>query len=99
MLSDLLHRLRAMFRRNAVERELDDELRFHFEQQVEKHVRSGLTQAEAARRVRMEFGSDRLRKRNAAGRVVCPRWKALRKICVMPSEACAAVLPSRSPPF
>ena len=27
MLSDLLHRLRALFRRNAVERELDEEMR------------------------------------------------------------------------
>jgi putative ABC transport system permease protein len=56
VLSDLLYRLRAIFRRNAVERELDDELRFHFERQVEKYVRSGLTQAEAARRARLEFG-------------------------------------------
>ena len=34
MLSDLVFRLRALFRRNTVEAELDDELRFHFEQQV-----------------------------------------------------------------
>ena len=56
MLTDLLYRLRALFRRNAVEGELDDELRFHFEQQVEKHVRSGLTRAEAARQARLTFG-------------------------------------------
>ena len=43
MLNDLRIRLRALFRRNAVEGELDDELRFHFEQQVEKYARSGLT--------------------------------------------------------
>ena len=42
MLSDLLIRLRALFRRNAVENELDDELRFHFDQQVEKLVRASL---------------------------------------------------------
>jgi DNA-binding PadR family transcriptional regulator len=41
MLSDLIFRLRSLFRRNAVESELDEELRFHLEQQVEKHVRSG----------------------------------------------------------
>ncbi|MEZ2345907.1 ADOP family duplicated permease [Terriglobus sp. RCC_193] len=56
MFSDLLFRLRALFRRNAVERELDEELRFHFDQQVEKHVRSGLSQREAIRRTRLEFG-------------------------------------------
>ena len=56
MLNDLRIRLRALFRRNAVEGELDDELRFHFEQQVEKYARSGLTREEARRRARLEFG-------------------------------------------
>jgi len=54
--SDLLIRFRALFRRDAVEVELDDELRFHFEKQVEKYVASGLPRAEAARRARLEFG-------------------------------------------
>jgi macrolide transport system ATP-binding/permease protein len=43
MLSDLFFRARSLFRRKAVEAELDDELRFHFEQQVAKYVNSGLT--------------------------------------------------------
>ncbi len=62
MLSDLLIRLRALFRRNAVESELDDELRFHFDQQVEKFVQSGLPLAEARRRARLTFGgSDQIK--------------------------------------
>src|SRR5258707_4788283 len=56
MLSDLIFRLRSLFRRSAVENELDDELRFHIEQQVEKHVRAGLTREEAARQTRLQFG-------------------------------------------
>ncbi|HEV2688921.1 MAG TPA: ABC transporter permease, partial [Bryobacteraceae bacterium] len=56
MLSDLLFRLRSLFRRNRVESELDDELRFHFEQQVEKGIRSGLTQDEAVRQARLSAG-------------------------------------------
>jgi predicted permease len=56
MISDLLIRLRALFRRKTVEDELDDELRFHFEQQVEKLLQSGLTLPEARRRTRIEFG-------------------------------------------
>jgi putative ABC transport system permease protein len=56
MFSDLLIRLRSLFRRSAVESELDDELRFHFEQQVEKLVQSGLPRAEARRRARLSFG-------------------------------------------
>jgi putative ABC transport system permease protein len=56
MLSDIWTRLRSLFRRRTVEDELDDELRFHFDQQVEKYVRSGMTRDEATRRARLEFG-------------------------------------------
>ncbi len=56
MLTDFLYRLRALFRRNAVEDELDAELRFHFERQVEKYVASGLDRAEAVRQARLKFG-------------------------------------------
>jgi hypothetical protein len=56
MFSDLLFRLRSLFRRGVVENELDDELRFHLEQQVEKHVRAGMTRGEAARQTRLQFG-------------------------------------------
>ena len=56
MLGDLLFRLRALVRRKAVEGEMDEELRFHVERQVEKCVASGLARAEALRRARIEFG-------------------------------------------
>src|SRR5260370_9373296 len=56
MLSDLLLRLRSLFRRKNVEAELDDELRFHFEKQVSKFIQSGLALQEARRRARLEFG-------------------------------------------
>ena len=56
MLTDIIFRLRSLLRRTRVETELDDELRFHFEQQVEKHVRSGLAHEEAVRRARLFFG-------------------------------------------
>ena len=42
MLDDLRYRLRAVFRRNTLEHELDDELRFHLEQQRDKYVASGM---------------------------------------------------------
>ncbi len=60
MLSDLLIRLRALFRRDAVENELDDELRFHFERQVDKFVHSGHPITEARRRARLMFGGSEL---------------------------------------
>jgi hypothetical protein len=56
MLSDLVFRLRSLFPRNTVEAELDDELRFHFEQQVEKCIRSGMTREEARRQARLSVG-------------------------------------------
>src|SRR5216684_3838741 len=56
MLGDLLLRLRSLFQRKNVEAELDDELRFHFENQVSKLVQLGLIPAEAKRRARLEFG-------------------------------------------
>jgi putative ABC transport system permease protein len=56
MLSDILFRLRSLFRRDTVEAELDDELRFHFEQQVEKSIRSGMTRKEAWRQARLSVG-------------------------------------------
>jgi putative ABC transport system permease protein len=55
-LHDLLFRLRTLMRRPAAENELDDELRFHLERQTDKYVRSGMSEAEAVRRARLEFG-------------------------------------------
>ena len=41
MLSDILVRLRSLLCRKTVESELDEELRFHFEHQVEKYAHRG----------------------------------------------------------
>ena len=43
MLTGLFFRLRSLFRRGEVELELDDELRFHFERQVQQLIDSGLS--------------------------------------------------------
>ena len=56
MISDLLFRLRALFRRKSMEAEMDEEVRAHFEHQVEKYVKSGLTLEKARRQARLEFG-------------------------------------------
>jgi len=56
MLSDLHYRIRAVFRRNRVEQELDEELRFHLDRQVEKNQQAGAAREEAARRARLDFG-------------------------------------------
>jgi predicted permease len=56
MLSDLRYQLRVLFRRDRAETELDQELHFHFEKQVEKYMRSGLTEEESRRQARLAFG-------------------------------------------
>jgi putative ABC transport system permease protein len=56
MFSDLLFRVRSLFRRKAVEKELDDEVRFHVEQLIEQYVESGLPREEAQRRAKLAFG-------------------------------------------
>jgi predicted permease len=56
MLTDLLHRLRSLFRRDRIDRELDEEMRFHLDQQIATYIQHGLTQGEAVRRARIEFG-------------------------------------------
>ena len=56
MFSDFRYRLRAIFRRRAVEQELDDEVRFHIERETEKYIRSGMSPDEARRRAHIAFG-------------------------------------------
>ena len=56
LLSDLRYRFRALVSRGAVERELDDELRFHVEREAEKYVAAGVPRDEALRRARVAFG-------------------------------------------
>ena len=60
MLGDIWIRVRALMRRDVVEQELDEELRFHFEEQVEKFVKEGVPRDEARRRARLEFGGAEL---------------------------------------
>jgi len=56
MWNDWTIRLRAIFRRQAVEGEMENELRFHLERQTEKYVAAGMPREEAVRRARIELG-------------------------------------------
>ena len=56
MLGDLILRLRSLLRGRVVEQELDDELRFHLQQQIDSYMRHGLSREDAVRRARLEFG-------------------------------------------
>lgn len=56
IISDWIARIRALFRRDDVERELDDELRSHIERLTGVYENAGLDRAEARRRARVDFG-------------------------------------------
>jgi hypothetical protein len=55
MSSVLWRRLRALFRRRELDRELDDEVRLHLEQKVQEGIGAGLSPEEARYAARREF--------------------------------------------
>ena len=57
LLKSLGLRLRALFAKDATDSDLNDEIRFHLEQEAEKYVRQGLPEDEARRRARVAFGN------------------------------------------
>lgn len=100
MLSDIWLRVRALFRRSAIERELDEELRFHLERQSAAYIASGMTHEQAERRARLEFGGlDQIREeyRDALGvRLLSDLWRdtryAIRTLRRSPAFAIAAII-------
>jgi putative ABC transport system permease protein len=82
MLSDLLYRLKALFRARTLDRELDEELRFHLEQHAAADERAGVPRHEALRRARLAFGGvDRAKEASRDGRGVFlldVAWRDLR---------------------
>jgi putative ABC transport system permease protein len=49
--------IRSLWRRPAVKREIDDELRFHIEQRMAENIAAGMSPEEAAREARRRFGN------------------------------------------
>src|SRR5206468_13123743 len=100
MLSDFIFRLRAIFKRAAVDREIDEELRFHLERQAALYEHSGLSRTEATRRARLEFGGvDQVKEeyRDALGvRFIDESWRdvrlAYRSLRATPVAAAVAIL-------
>ncbi len=56
MLDKVRRRLRALLRKGTVERELDEELRFHIEKEAEQNVACGMSPDEALRVALARFG-------------------------------------------
>ncbi|MCL5004894.1 MAG: ABC transporter permease [Acidobacteria bacterium] len=49
--------LHALFHKNRAEREMDDELRFHLEKQIEQNIASGMSKEEARYAALRQFGN------------------------------------------
>ena len=50
-------RVSALFRKDQLEQELDDELRFHLMMRAQEHARAGVPAAEASQQARRQFGN------------------------------------------
>jgi putative ABC transport system permease protein len=55
-LRGLYARVRALFRSEAIHREIDEEMRFHIDMRAEENVRSGMSPEEARRDAERRFG-------------------------------------------
>lgn len=79
MVSRLKKRLRALLRRGAMERELDEELRYHLEHEIEQNMAGGMTSEEARYAAMRSFGGVEQAKeqcREARGvRLIEDLWK------------------------
>jgi putative ABC transport system permease protein len=53
---ELARRIASVFRRSRIENGLDEEIRFHIEQQTAKNMRDGMSPDEARRRALIRFG-------------------------------------------
>src|SRR6266571_4333797 len=56
MLRKLTSYVRALLHKDKVERDMDQELRFHLEMEIEENVRSGMSLTEARREALVRFG-------------------------------------------
>ncbi len=99
-LGDLWFRVRALFDRHSMERDLDDELDFHLDMEARKLEAEGFTPEEARRLARVRFGGvDRFAERSRESWGVSPladlggdvRW-AVRQLTRSPAFAALGAL-------
>src|SRR5919201_923704 len=75
-------RLRAFFGKSRLEQEMDEELRFHFERQIEDNIRAGMNPEEARYAALRAFGGvDQIKEEcrdMRANRFIEELWRDLR---------------------
>src|SRR3954470_8838346 len=77
MLSLLVTRLRALFQRGRYDAELDEELRYHLDREVERNVASGMSVADARAAASRAFGNATLVAEQARD---TSRWRLLEEL-------------------
>jgi hypothetical protein len=90
-----LHRFRSLFRKGAVEQELDQELQFHIERQIAENIAAGMTAKEARRAAMREFGGvEQVKEGCRDERRVNFFEVVIQDVCVMGCALCARTLGS-----
>jgi predicted permease len=56
MFKEVIRRLRALVRRDELDRDLDDEIRFHLEKEIEQNIKRGMSEQEARTEALRSFG-------------------------------------------
>jgi putative ABC transport system permease protein len=72
-----LSRVVAVFRSDRLNRDLDDEMRFHIEARIEEYTSEGLSVVEASARARREFGSPALMRDASRDVKLLPRLESM----------------------
>ena len=90
--SIILLRARSLFERQSMEQELDEELRYHVERQIEEDIAAGMSREEARRAaLRRRFGTDTTKGRMPRYEGIGIYWTTWRRTCVSPCASCARI--------
>ena len=76
MLGKLVSPFLALFRRSELDRELDEELRFHLEREVEENIRRGMSPEGARRTAMVSTTGTPSSRASAAVSIAMPRFRA-----------------------
>jgi hypothetical protein len=90
ILRSYFHRLRSLFRRERLDRELNDELPAHLEMHTADNLRAGMSPEQARRAALLKLGGVEQTKGRIANAVGCRCWNLFCRICASASECCRA---------
>jgi len=84
-------RLRSLLRRDEVERELEEEMRYHLERRLEEYVASGLSPEEARHAAMRAMEGIEQQKEKCRDMRKINSWKIFGRICARAPECCGEV--------